>query len=72
MGTDWGRLGRFEFINFITNYSLLRLYLSITGISYFSFFFSNKKALYPLLDLFGPDPINDWVEGRGDDHIEIS
>lgn len=63
------------FINFyFTNFSLLRLYTSITGISYISFviFFFNKSILYPILDLLGSDPINDWVEGRRDGYIELS
>lgn len=34
--------------------------------------FFNKQTLYPLLDLLGSDAINDWVEGRGYDYIEIS
>lgn len=25
-----------------------------------------------MIDLLGPDSINDWVEGRRDDYIEIS
>ena len=37
----------------------------------FNLFF-NKETLYPLLDLLGPDAINDWVKGRGYDYIEIS
>ena len=28
--------------------------------------------MFTLLDLLGPDSINDWVEGRGDNYIEIS
>lgn len=42
------------------------------GTIYLSFNFFSQKTLHLLLGLLASDPINDWVEGRQDDYIEIS